>query len=153
MTTATRTWSSVGGPHRAQQHLSEVWRCRDEGSTQRSLDGLDVDVAELLDDIRQSTGEGGGLKVITFTVSHDDELEIDSAARAVESRPEGRIRRGRALDQIAGAHGGVGDGPFACLVATSTVRALQLRRSQARRHGTRETRFRGSLSVVHSFPR
>lgn len=83
----------------------------DEESIKQSLDGLDVDVVELLDDIRQKTGEGEGLTVITFTVSQDDEPEIESAVRAVASKLEGRNRRGRALARIVRAYRGVGDGP------------------------------------------
>jgi len=80
-----------------------------EEAIERSLDGLDVDVGELVEDIRQSTGDGDGFKVITFKVSHDDALEIESAVRAAASKLDGRNSRGRALAWIVRGYRAVGD--------------------------------------------
>jgi ParB-like chromosome segregation protein Spo0J len=66
-----------------------------------SLAMLDLDLESLLADFRQETGEGAGLRSITFAVTEEDERLIEAAVASAIAEFEGQNRRGRALAAIA----------------------------------------------------
>ncbi len=91
-----RDLTKLSSPEELAQLLPE-----DAGSISSSLELLDLDLEELLADLRREGQGGSGLRAITFAVSPEDEQTIEQAVQKVAAGLEGTNRRGRALAHIA----------------------------------------------------
>ncbi len=94
-----RELSELASPDELARLLPE-----DAGTISSSLELLDLNLEELLADLRREGQGGSGLRAITFAVGPEDEQTIEQAVQKVVAGLAGTNRRGRALAMIADAY-------------------------------------------------